>query len=260
MRGQDVSSKVWNYLNKIVNDEGVVHLTLIDPDPVHQTPSQAGQLANLAVKAGSDAIMVGGSTSLDVDETVASIKDQIDAPIILFPGNITGISKHADAVFFMSVFNASHPYWVVGAQALAAPIVKKLGIEAISMAYLIVEPGGTAGYVSGARLIPRNKPNIAASYALAAQYMGFKLVYLEGGSGVKAVVPPEMISTVSKTIDIPIIVGGGINTMSEAVSAAKAGANMIVQGTFVENTVFRDKGETLGEIIHAIKKIKKDKK
>ncbi|MFX0096310.1 MAG: geranylgeranylglyceryl/heptaprenylglyceryl phosphate synthase [Candidatus Hodarchaeota archaeon] len=255
-----MSNKVWNYLRKVVNDEGVAHLTLIDPDPAHQTPSQAGQLANLATKAGSDAIMVGGSTSLDVDETVTAIKDQTEVPIILFPGNITGISKHADAVFFMSVFNASHPYWVVGAQALAAPTVKKIGIEAIPMAYLIVEPGGTAGYVSGARLIPRNKPEIAASYALAAQYMGFKLVYLEGGSGVEAMVPPEMISTVSKTTDIPIIVGGGINTTKEAVSAAKAGARMIVQGTFVEKTVFRDKGQTLGEIIRAIKQIRKGEK
>lgn len=255
-----MGNRVWDYLSKIVNEEGVVHLTLIDPDPAHQTPAQAGQLARLAVKAGSDAIMVGGSTSLEVDETVAAIKDQTEVPVILFPGNITGISKHADAVFFMSVFNASHPYWVVGAQALAAPIVKKLGIEAIPMAYLIVEPGGTAGYVSGARLIPRNKPLIAAGYALAAQYMGFKLVYLEGGSGVEAMVPPDMISAVSKTIDIQIIVGGGINTMSEAVSAAKAGASMIVQGTFVENTVLKDKGGTLNEIIRAIKQAKKGEK
>lgn len=252
-----MGTKVWSYLNRIVNDEGVVHLTLIDPDPAHQTPTQAGQLASLATEAGSDAIMVGGSTSLEVDETVAAIKDRTEVPIILFPGNITGISRHADAVFFMSVFNASHPYWVVGAQALAAPIVKKLGIEAISMVYLIVEPGGTAGYVSGARLIPRNKPNIAASYALAAQYMGFKLVYLEGGSGAEAMVPPDMISAVSKTVDMPITVGGGINTISEAVSAVKAGASMIVQGTFVENTVLKDKGEMLGEIIRAIKKAKK---
>lgn len=252
-----MGNRVWEYLSRIINDEGVVHLTLIDPDPAHQTPEEAGKLASLAVEAGSDAIMVGGSTSLDVDETVAAIKDQTKVPVILFPGNITGISKHADAVFFMSVFNASHPYWVVGAQALAAPIVKKLSIEAIPMAYLIVEPGGTAGYVSGARLIPRNKPLIAASYALAAQYMGFKLVYLEGGSGVEAMVPSDMISVVSKTVDIQIIVGGGISTISEAVSAVKAGASMIVQGTFVENTVLEDRGGTLNEIIRAIKRVRK---
>ena len=77
-------------------------------------------------------------------------------PIILFPGNISGVSKYADAIFFMSLLNSSNPYWITGAQALGAPIIKKMGIETISMGYLVVEPGGTVGWVGDAKIIPTN--------------------------------------------------------------------------------------------------------
>lgn len=249
---------VWDYLRNKAQESNAVHLTLIDPDPLRQSPKDAGETARIAVEAGSNGIMVGGSTAFGIlDETVKEIKRKVNVPVILFPGNISGLSKFADAVFFMSLLNSRNPYWIAGAQAMSAPILKSWGLEAISMAYLLIEPGATAGFVGDANLIPREKPKIAAAYALASQYLGFKLVYLEAGSGSNAAVPLNMIKAVAQIIDIPFIVGGGLNSADAVVNCVKAGANIVVQGTFVEKTIPLDNGKALSEIIQAINKIQK---
>lgn len=249
---------VLRYLCKRIEENGAAHLTLIDPDPLRQSPKAAGELAKIAVEAGTNGIMVGGSTAFGIlDETVNEIKKGVNVPVILFPGNISGLSKSADAVFFMSLMNSRNPYWITGAQAMSAPILKSWGLEAISMAYILIEPGGTAGFVGEANLIPKDKPKLAVTYALASQYLGFKLVYLEAGSGANTAVPLNMIKAVAETIDIPLIVGGGLNSVEAVVDCVKAGADIVVQGTFVEKTVLHDGGKSLSEIIHAIKRIQK---
>ncbi|MEM3587155.1 MAG: geranylgeranylglyceryl/heptaprenylglyceryl phosphate synthase [Candidatus Jordarchaeaceae archaeon] len=251
-----VKTKVWDYLMNIINNNNLaVHLTLIDPDPVKQSPQDAGTIAKYATEAGTDAFMVGGSTAYGfLDETVKEIKENTDLPVILFPGTVGGLSKYADAVFFMSVLNSRNPYYIIRAQLVGARAVKEFELEPIGMAYLVLEPGGTAGYMSEAQLIPRNKPQIAAAYALAAKYIGFKLVYLEAGSGAEQEAPLEMISTVASIVDIPLIVGGGIENPEQAVSVVRAGADMVVQGTFIEKTVLKDKGAKLAKVISAMKK------
>ncbi len=199
--------------------------------------------------------MLGGSTtdSTATDATAKAIKEKIDVPVILFPGNISGVSKYADAIFFMSLLNSTNPYWITGAQALAAPNIKKMGIEALSMGYLVVEPGGTVGWVGDAKLIPRAKPDIAAAYAISADFMGMKLLYLEAGSGAGAHIPSEMISKVKKYSNITLIVGGGIRSGEDAAEVAKAGADIIVTGTVVENsTNIKDK---ISEIVKAIRSV-----
>jgi phosphoglycerol geranylgeranyltransferase len=201
--------------------------------------------------------MVGGSTAFGIiDETLQRIKQEVEIPVILFPGNISGLSRFADAVFFMSLLNSRTTYWIVDVQTLGARYIKQFNLEPIAMAYLIVDPGGTAGYVGDARLIPRHKPEIALGYALAAQYMGFSMVYLEAGSGADNAVPLPMVETVSKYLDIPLAVGGGITTPSEAAAVASAGANIIVQGTIVERTIQEDGGKSLSKTIQAIRKAK----
>jgi phosphoglycerol geranylgeranyltransferase len=129
-------------------------------------------------------------------------------------------------------------------------------LEPISLAYIIVEPGATAGFIGEAHMIPRNKPKIAAAYALAAQYIGFKLAYLEAGSGASEAVPVEMVKVVSNFIDIPLFVGGGITTKEQASSFVKAGAKVIVQGNYLEKFILKDKGAELAEIIQGIKQAK----
>jgi len=84
-----------------------IHFALLDPDK--QKPEKAGEIAKTAEKAGSAAIMVGGSTIVSqkqVDETVKAIKDHSNLPVILFPSGAKYLSKYADAVFFMSLLNS----------------------------------------------------------------------------------------------------------------------------------------------------------
>ncbi len=252
-----VKDQIWTTVRKTLQKFGVVHLTLIDPDPSKQSPAMAGKIASLAEKAGSNGIMVGGSTAFGIiDDTLREIKRQVSIPVILFPGNVSGLSPHADAIFFMSLLNSRTPYWIIDAQTLAARYIQGFNLEPISMAYLIIAPGGTAGYVGDARLIPREKSEITLGFAMAAQYMGFKLVYLEAGSGAENAVPLPMVTTVSKHLDIPLAVGGGINTPEQAGAVSKAGADIIVQGTIIEKTILEDNGKLIAQTIEAIRAAK----
>ncbi|WP_297480601.1 geranylgeranylglyceryl/heptaprenylglyceryl phosphate synthase [Thermococcus sp.] len=215
--------------------EGKLHFVLLDPDDV--SPETAGKIAGMSEEIGVDAIMVGGSIGAEgevLDDVVKAIKENSTLPVILFPGSHGGISRYADAIFFMSLLNSRNPFFITGAQALGAFQVKRYGIEPIPMAYLIIEPGETVGWVGDAKPIPRHKPKIAAAYALAGQYLGMRLVYLEAGSGAEKPVPPEMISLVKKVIDVPLIVGGGIRTGEQARRAVEAGADIVVTGTAIE--------------------------
>ncbi|HIJ08239.1 TPA: geranylgeranylglyceryl/heptaprenylglyceryl phosphate synthase [Candidatus Bathyarchaeota archaeon] len=181
--------------------------------------------------------MIGGSTFVSqnhLDEVVTSIKSAVKIPTILFPNNLTGISQCADAIWFMSLMNSVDPYFIMGAQILGAPLVKKYKLEPISMGYIIVGDGGTAGVVGKAISVPYDKPDLAAAHALAGQYLGMHFIYLEGGSGAKVPVPQEMIKTVKRYIDIPLVVGGGIRSKEAALAAVSAGANVIVTGNVVE--------------------------
>ena len=230
-----------------------LHMTLIDPD--EQSPDEALDIALAAIRGGSDIILVGGSTvdTYQVDATCKILKENIDKPVIIFPGNISSVSQYADAILFMSFVNSSNPYWLVGAQALAAPTVKKSGIEALPMGYLVVEPGGTVGFVGEANLIPHNKPKIAAAYAMSSELLGMRFFYLEAGSGADKPISAEMVAYTKKaTEDMIIIVGGGIRNGEDAYKAAKAGGDIIVTGTIVEET--NDIEAKIREITTAIKK------
>lgn len=228
-----------------------LHFALIDPDK--QTPKAAGDIAQTVTDAGSSAIMVGGSTLLSqkqVDETVQMIKNHTDLPVILFPSGAKFLSKYADAVFFMSLLNSRNLDYVIREHVKGAPFVKDSGLEPISMGYIIVEPGMTAGRIGEAELIHRDDLDTAVGYALAAEYLGMKLFYLEAGSGAPTPVPNEMITAVKKKASIPLIVGGGIRDAVTAQEKARAGADIIITGTAIEKDKHFKK--TLTEIITAI--------
>jgi len=242
------------YLLEKIKDFGSIHITLIDPEKV--TASDASRIAENSNDSGTSAIMIGGSTFVSenhLDEVVKTIKSKVDIPTILFPNNVTGISRYADAIWFMSLLNSVDPYFLVGAQILGAPLVKKYGLEPISMGYIIVGEGGTAGIVGKAISLPYNKIELAAAHALAGQYLGMRFIYLEGGSGAANPVPYEMIRTVKKLIEIPLIVGGGIRNKEQALAAATAGADVIVTGNVTESC---DAKQRVSEIISAIKGVK----
>lgn len=242
--------KVLEYLHGRLR-AGKVHMTLLDPDKY--PPEDTARLAAGAEKAGSDAIMVGGSTGVTrrkVDATVEAIKAKTKLPVILFPSSREGLSKLADALYFMSMLNSKDVRMIVGEQRLSSKLIKDWGLETISMAYLIVEPGMMAGKVGNAELIRRSEPETAVQYALAAQLLGMDLVYLEAGSGAPEPVPSEMIVAVKKELSIPLVVGGGLRTPQAAHNAAHAGADIVVTGTIVEEI---NDLSTLREIVGAVK-------
>ncbi|MEM2946755.1 MAG: geranylgeranylglyceryl/heptaprenylglyceryl phosphate synthase [Candidatus Bathyarchaeia archaeon] len=245
---------VEKYLLDKIRTEGSIHITLIDPEKV--TPSQASAIARRARASGTSAIMIGGSTFISakhLDDVVKTVKRAVDIPVILFPNNVTSISRFADAIWFMSLLNSLDPYFIVGAQVLGAPLIKRYRLEPIPLGYVIVGEGGTAGIVGKAVPIPYDKPELAVAHALAGQYLGMRFIYLEAGSGAKKPVPKEMISVVKKSIDVPLIVGGGIRTRAQALAAASAGADIIVTGNVVENGQVRDK---VSEIVEGLKSFK----
>jgi phosphoglycerol geranylgeranyltransferase len=168
--------------------------------------------------------------------------------VIYFPSGAHAISRHTDAIYFMSMLNSRNVKNVIGEQVMGAPIVRKLGLEPISMGYLIIEPGMKAGEVGQADPVPRSRPDIAVAYGLAAQYLGMEFLYLEAGSGAPEPVPDAMIREVKKHVSIPLIIGGGIRTPEDVTMIKNAGANAIVTGTIVED---RDFGRRLEEVIRA---------
>ncbi|MCC6017642.1 MAG: geranylgeranylglyceryl/heptaprenylglyceryl phosphate synthase [Candidatus Verstraetearchaeota archaeon] len=242
--------KVEKYLVERIEQEGAIHITLIDPDKVNL---KIITHVKEAVEAGTSAIMIGGSIGVcerNLDDIILNIKKEIkDVPIILFPGNVSGISRYADAIWFMSLLNSSNTYYVIDAQAQGAIIVERYGLEAIPMGYIILGEGGAAGYIGYARPIPYNRPEIAVMYALAGNYLGMRYIYLEAGSGAKEPVPPEIIHAVKKVVKGKVIVGGGIRTVNQAINAVKAGADIIVTGTLIEE----GNGKRIKEIIKSIR-------
>jgi phosphoglycerol geranylgeranyltransferase len=250
---------VYEKLIETIKKEGAAHLALIDPDETSGT--KVCDMAKAIDKCGSDGIMVGGS-GVDIaatDRCVQLIKKETKLPIILFPGNITGISQYADAIFFMSLLNSRSNYWLSISQALGSYSIKQFGLEVIPMGYIIVESGQKTSveFYGDANAIPKGKPKIAAAFALAAQYMGMKVAYLEAGSRALTPVSNEMIKIVKSTIDIPLIVGGGIRDGSLAYEKVKAGADIIVTGTAIESA--NNLEEKLRDIVSGVKKGGKEK-
>ncbi len=229
---------VYQQLLEIKKRVSAGYLVLVDPDKTPET--HLPQTIEQAIEAGVDAFLVGGSLLLtpDFDGYIKTFKKIAgNKPVIIFPGGIHQISGHADAILFLSLLSGRNPDHLVGTQVLSAPIIHRLGLEAISTAYLLIESGQvtSAEFMSGTRPLPRHKPEIAVAHALTAQFFGFKFIYLEGGSGARHSVPEELIAAITQNVDVPLIVGGGIRTPEEAAKKVQAGASFIVTGNILEN-------------------------
>jgi phosphoglycerol geranylgeranyltransferase len=237
-----MGGRVEKYLLERIEKEGTIHMTLVDPEKV--TSSSASRIAKDAESCNTAAIMVGGSTSISashLDAIAKVLKESVEIPIILFPNNITGITRHADAIWFMSLLNSADPYFIMGAQVLGAPIIKKFGLEPIPLGYIIVGEGGTVSVVGKAIPIPYSKPELAAAHALAAEYFGMRFVYLEAGSGVGTPVPDYLVRAVKIVTNLPLIVGGGIRTGEQVKDIVKAGASIVVTGNVLEENKGKSK-------------------
>jgi phosphoglycerol geranylgeranyltransferase len=222
---------------------------LIDPDKFD--PKGLNLVISSAQESSVDFILVGGSllTYDHLDETLQSIKDQADIPIILFPGSILQLNEKADAVLLLSLISGRNADLLIGKHVIAAPYLKNSSLEILPTGYMLIESGPmtTAQYISNTIPIPRLKDDIAICTAIAGEMLGLRLIYMDAGSGAEMPVSTSMISKVKENISIPLIIGGGIRTPEQASASCKAGADMIVVGNAIEKDY-----SCLKEIAHAI--------
>ncbi|MEZ5357694.1 MAG: geranylgeranylglyceryl/heptaprenylglyceryl phosphate synthase [Candidatus Zixiibacteriota bacterium] len=227
---------LFEQLMQVRENKGAGFFLLLDPDRVDTKRLKDVSLASQSY--GVDAILAGSSmvTATNFDARMAEIKRSTELPVLLFPGNSGQVSKHADGILFLSLISGRNATFLIEEQVKGAPLIKAFGLEPIPTGYMLIESGKLTSvqFVSGTLPIPREKTDIAMAHALAARYLGMKTVYLEAGSGAKQTVPEEMITAVAEYCELPVIVGGGINTPDDAARIVRAGASFVVIGTRLE--------------------------
>jgi putative glycerol-1-phosphate prenyltransferase len=228
---------VYDNLLDVRHRKGAGYFVLIDPDRKDETETM--DMVAACVEAGVDGLLVGSSLLLSsrFNSSIKAIKERYRIPIILFPGSTIQLSEFADAVLFLSLISGRNPEFLIGTQVLGAPIVRKMGLEAISTGYMLIESGRAtaAEFMSNSKPIPRDKNDIAVAHAMAGEYLGMKMIYLEAGSGAQHAVPDAMVEAVSSYVQIPVIVGGGIRTPDEARKKVESGASFVVTGNILES-------------------------
>ncbi len=240
-----------NLLHKLLQQNKKIHFSLIDPDS--QGPQEAGRIAKVCEDYGTNAIMVGGTTVRNrkiIYDTVDAIKKNVKLPVILFPNSAESISENLDYIFFMMLLNSKEIKYITGEQFKGAPLVKKWGIEPISMGYIIISTSKKPTTVERHVKLDKiffNDIEKAVDYACRVELLGMSCVYFDAGSGAEKPISNEMIKAVDNAIDIPIIVGGGIRDGDTAKEKIDAGADAIVTGTVIEKNM-----ENIEDIIKKI--------
>lgn len=209
---------------------------LIDPDKYNP------EVIKLANKSKVACFLVGGSRleNGDIHRTLKSIKRISKIPVILFPGDETQLSKHADGLLLLSLLSGRNPDYLIEKHISAAPIIKKMKLKFLSTAYILIDGGrvSTTQQVTQTKALDPANTRYIINTALAAEQLGFKAIYLEAGSGAKTDVPIGLIKAIRKQLSIPVIVGGGINSIARTRAAIKSGANMLVIGNALEKNVY----------------------
>ena len=238
---------VYNRLSDTSKKKFVV---LIDPDK--PTDEQIVEIVEKSVKVGVDFFFVGGSllTTDSLDNCIKLIKKHCDIPVLIFPGNSLQISKWCDGFLLLSLISGRNAEMLIGRHVISAPYLKLYGNEIIPTGYMLIDGGKqtSVSYMSNTTPIPHDKDDIAMCTALAGEMLGLKIIYMDAGSGALEPISADMIAKVKKTIEIPLIVGGGINTPEKAANAAKAGADIIVVGNALEKSI--DKLKEFADAVH----------
>ncbi len=228
-------------------------MVLLDPDKLE--PKKIREKISVLEENGVDGILIGSSLLLSTgfDETIKEIKNSVGIPVIIFPGNAYQVSRWADAILFLSLVSGRNPNFLIGEHVKAASAIKEFNLEAIPTAYMIFDSGQMTSvlFMSDTKPIPFDKPDIAKAHALAAEYLGMKMIYLEAGSGAKASIPDEVVSKVKEYISLPLIVGGGIKDPQVAESKVKYGANFVVMGNALEGDLDPQRLKEMSEAVHA---------
>ncbi|MCB0665483.1 MAG: geranylgeranylglyceryl/heptaprenylglyceryl phosphate synthase [Saprospiraceae bacterium] len=240
-----------NMLNAKANAEKRFAM-LIDPDKVRL--NHIDQIVQRAELAGVDYFFVGGSLIVNngLDDCLSEIKKRCSIPLILFPGDSYQLSYRADAILFLSLISGRNAELLIGKHVITAPYLKLSPLEVISCGYLLIDGGvpTTVSYMSNTQPIPSDKDDIAICTALAGEMLGMKLMYLDAGSGAVIPVSESMIESVSQATEVPLIVGGGIDSAEKALRNVKAGADIIVVGNAIE----KDPGliQDIADAVHSV--------
>ena len=209
---------------------------LIDPDKMRL--DNVARVLELAVRADVDYFFVGGSLVVNdmMNYCLDAIREIGTIPTVLFPGSPQQINPKADAILLLSLISGRNADFLIGQHVVAAPALRQSKLEIVSTGYMLIDGGAptTASYISGTFPIPSNKDEIAVCTALAGEMLGLKTIYMDAGSGAKNPVPESMITAVSRNLNIPLIVGGGMRTPEQAAANARAGADIIVVGNALE--------------------------
>lgn len=234
-----MSDKIITYINSAKKNGDKLLAILLDPDKIllNNLNATVKRINN----SKANLIFVGGSLLFKnvLDQFVKIVKENTTLPVLLFPGSAMQITNNADGILFLQLLSGRNPEYLISNQVIAAPILKQTDLEVISTGYLLIESGRetTASYISNTKPIPAHKPEIAMATAMAGEFIGNKLIYLDGGSGALNSVPLQMIKMVSKNVDLPIIIGGGLKTKKNIKAIYDAGATIVVIGTaFEEDT------------------------
>lgn len=247
-----MQTTIYQKLLNSIEKKGAILLILLDPDK--NSIEDISQLVKACEIADADGFLIGGSLLMSgqFDSYISELKNLTKLPVIIFPGGVEQISPTADAILFLSIISGRNPENLIGKHVLAAPLIKRIGIEPISTGYMLIESGKTttAEFMSGSKPIPRHKPEIAAAHALAAEYLGMKLIYLEAGCGAEHTIPEEMIFAVSKFCSLPVIVGGGIRDPKIARKKVEAGAKIIVIGNHFDDKNNHEQLKQFADAVH----------
>ncbi|GHA64091.1 geranylgeranylglyceryl/heptaprenylglyceryl phosphate synthase [Pontibacter akesuensis] len=225
------------YANTKPNSAGRKYFAvLLDPDNL--TEASCLNLIALSETHPVDFFFVGGSlvTSQNQAAIIHLLKAHSTIPVILFPSNSQHIDAQADGILLLSLISGRNSDFLIGQHVVSAPMLKASRLEVYPTGYMLVDTGRqtTASYMSGTMPIPYDKPAIAACTAMAGELLGLQYIYMDGGSGAKKPIAPEMIAAVREAVDLPLVVGGGINNTEKAAIALEAGADVIVIGNHIE--------------------------
>jgi putative glycerol-1-phosphate prenyltransferase len=236
--------------NRLSDTSKKKFVVLIDPDK--PTDKEIIDIVEKSKNVGVDFFFVGGSllTTDSLDNCIKLIKQHSDIPVLIFPGNSLQISKWCDGFLLLSLISGRNSEMLIGRHVIAAPYLKLYGNEIIPTGYMLIDGGRqtSVSYMSNTTPIPHDKDDIAMCTALAGEMLGLKIIYLDAGSGATTPVSADMISKVKQTIEVPLIVGGGINTPEKAAIAAKAGADIIVIGNALEKST--DRLQEFADAVH----------
>ena len=246
------SNWVLDHFHEVLKKHDAGYFVLIDPEQCEV--EKCAKLAREVERAGADAILLGGSfLTNDLDPIAKTLKQETGLPVVLFPGDSMHLTPYADAILYISLISGRNPNYLIGEQVKAAPWIQRYALKPIPTGYMLIEGGNgrtTVEFMSGTIPIPRDKSDIAGPHALAAEYLGMQMVYLEAGSGAAQPVPNEMISTVKAQINIPLIIGGGIRTPKIAAEKVAAGADFIVTGNVLEENGSFELMKAFADAIH----------